>query len=459
MMSLMTRVIACLIVMGFVASANRPIRVFHGLGDDCSNFKYPENYPYIKCVETGAGKSSLTLSIEEMAEEGCKILVKEKETFQEFGVNFLCYSQGGIIARYILKICPEVTPFVRKVVFVGTPNLGITKVPEQKEFDFKAFKENDLMFEMFLREKYLNKLWQYPKEMNLKEIKKIYEENLEKQKKIDAAKSSIVDNELTAYFKDVITNAAVYLTDKFDVKVGAPREYLDEKLGESSVIQELSKPEMDKIYANLDLVLVILNQDERVIIPKESVTFGVELIRDKSDGTKEVIKEMFKSQYLVDHHEGLGKLYDENRLINCVSSSTHAQLNTLDFRAIFKHFLIEEARENQKPIAEMSIGEKNVAMYFIERSRKEFLENYPNFCQGKDEIPDEGFAGDVFDPSAKNPAINTGINQLNTQGVYQSRGVKTMGNLPSKNNPNGPNRLLTSQPNDLSSNEMLRIIV
>ena len=455
----MSRAIACLIVMGCVASEMRPIRVFHGLGDSCKHFNYPEKYSYIKCVETGEDKKSLMHTIEEMARKGCKRLLLEKETIQRLGVNFLCYSQGGLIARYILKICPEIAPFVKKVVFVGTPHLGITKIPEAKEFDFKAFDKNDFMFEMFLRNDHINSLNQFPKEWILKDTQKIYEENLEKQEKLEAEKNSLVDNELTAFFKDAITKAASYLSDTFDVKFIAPRGYLHENLGESAVIKELSAPEMDPIYANLELVLNILNQDERVIIPKESVTFGVNVIKIKEEGKKEVVREMYMSQYLNNHPHGLGKLYNENRLINCVSASAHAQLNVLDFRAIFNYFLIEDVKNNVEPLAKMSDREKKWTMESIELKKKEFFKNYPNFCQEKDGIPDEGFTGDIFDSKDPNINANTGINELKINGLNQTRIPKTMGHLSNQQNPQGHNRLLTSQPNDLSSKEKLRILV
>lgn len=68
---------------------------------------------------------SMFLPVEEQAENACKILKgKVKEWNLEGGFILMGLSQGGIISRTILLKC-EVGKFVRRLITMGTPNMGI----------------------------------------------------------------------------------------------------------------------------------------------------------------------------------------------------------------------------------------------------------------------------------------------------------------------------------------------
>ena len=448
MRSIKSWVIAVALLHCLAALENRPVRIFHGLGDDCKNFKPPTGYEHISCVETGAGNASMTNKIEEMAEEGCKILTKEIELFKDFGVNFICYSQGGIIARYLLKSCSEVTPYVKKIVFVGTPHLGITELPSAKEFGKKDKTQQDAELEKILRYDYLDGMSNYQQN--------------ELIKKIDADVKLVSkpegETDLTSFFKDIFFNAAKKINEAVGGNTCAPAQYYNKELGQGAIIREISDEKMDDIYANLELVLNILNQDERVIIPKESVTFGVEVIHENSDGSKAVRKKAAFSDFLNNHPDGLGQLFFEGRMINCVSSSSHAMLNKMDLKVILDFFVDDKYNLSQDPIKELKGDQRDKRIKSILKDRDEFIKNYPNFCQRyqaiSDEHPEESVPIDknmLFSEYKEKTRLKMNLPQQTVQEIRVSIPKQN----PNFTQSNGSNQVLTSQ----SSGEVPRILV
>ncbi len=117
----------CLIIK----SISLPIAVFHGLGDNCHN---PGMADFTKllgtetgfvshCFETGAGFSTSFL-------DQCKTACEQIQKHQDFQGDFsvIGLSQGGLIARYIIENC-NTKGFVRNIVSVGGPQMGVSKFP------------------------------------------------------------------------------------------------------------------------------------------------------------------------------------------------------------------------------------------------------------------------------------------------------------------------------------------
>lgn len=434
---------------------NRPVRIFHGLGDDCKNFNSPKGYEHIGCVETGAGNASLTNTIQKMAQKGCEELIKEIELFKKLGVNFICYSQGGIIARYLLKSCEKVTPFVKKIVFVGTPHLGITELPTTKDFEAKDKTQGDAELEKILRHNYFSGITDYKQNEIIKSIDA-------EVKPVDKQASKPEEEaDLTSFFKDLLFDAAKMINKVAGGNTCAPAQYYNKDLGQGTIIKEISHENMDDIYSGLEMVLNVLNQDERVIIPKESVTFGVELIQDNSDGSKVLRHQMVSSDFLNQHPQGLGKLFQEGRMINCVSSSSHAMLNKLDMKVIFDSFLNDRFMLWEKPLSVLEGKEREERIESLLKDRDNFIKQYPNFCQRHQDISDEHSEESV--PIEKNLLFAEYQKKLGPKVISPQSTVQTVKVNSVKQNPsqaylqpkNGPNRVLTGQ----SSGEVPRIRV
>ena len=111
-----------------------PVAIIHGFYDSCESSYFPALIKlikynlgdYVKCLETGEGSDSLSLSIKQQAEKACK-LINENENFDN-DFSILSISQGGLIARYIIQKC-EMKGKVKKLVSFGGPMMGTSKVP------------------------------------------------------------------------------------------------------------------------------------------------------------------------------------------------------------------------------------------------------------------------------------------------------------------------------------------
>lgn len=119
----MNLVFACLLALSVKGQLLQqlPVRSFHGLGSSCAVLAGRDAG---LCVETGAGAASMTMSMVEQATVGCNALLAEAANLQN-GFYMIGYSQGGLIARHIFHRCEPINRFVRRMVFVGTPHLGV----------------------------------------------------------------------------------------------------------------------------------------------------------------------------------------------------------------------------------------------------------------------------------------------------------------------------------------------
>lgn len=99
----------------------RPVRSFHGYAGSCSNLAQRD--PGV-CVETGGRGDSIRNSIESQANLGCILLTREINNLRN-GFYIVAYSQGGLIARHIFHRCNQVNKYIRRIIFVGAPHLGV----------------------------------------------------------------------------------------------------------------------------------------------------------------------------------------------------------------------------------------------------------------------------------------------------------------------------------------------
>lgn len=112
---------------------NQPIAVFHGVGDNCGGWMSDwTNYfgsvanSYAKCIESGADKVSETTNIITQAQKACQLINQDENYNGNFTI--VAFSQGGLIARYILEQC-KMKGKVTKLITFGTPHMGISKIP------------------------------------------------------------------------------------------------------------------------------------------------------------------------------------------------------------------------------------------------------------------------------------------------------------------------------------------
>lgn len=122
------RLLFILILFQYIYSL--PIAVFHGINDNCggwmqnwTNYIGKKTNSYAKCIESGENLHSVLTGIKSQGETACNII---NSTFHEDFI-IVGFSQGGLIARYILEMC-NLKGKVVKLITVGTPHMGVEKM-------------------------------------------------------------------------------------------------------------------------------------------------------------------------------------------------------------------------------------------------------------------------------------------------------------------------------------------
>lgn len=105
-----------------------PVRTFHGYYTSCKTLMTRDPHP---CIETGSGIRSILDPMAVQAKRGCDQLSEQVEELKN-GFYIIAYSQGGLLARHILINCKPIRRFIRRMIFVGTPQLGYD--PEGEQF-------------------------------------------------------------------------------------------------------------------------------------------------------------------------------------------------------------------------------------------------------------------------------------------------------------------------------------
>ena len=121
-------------ILLFYSNYSLPVAIIHGFYDSCSNsffttlikvLKYNVQ-DYAVCIETGEGNDSLSLPFEKQCKKACEEINKISQFEKDFSI--LSISQGGLIARYIIQKC-KMKGTVKKLVSFGGPMMGTSQVP------------------------------------------------------------------------------------------------------------------------------------------------------------------------------------------------------------------------------------------------------------------------------------------------------------------------------------------
>jgi pimeloyl-ACP methyl ester carboxylesterase len=125
---------------------NTIIFFFHGFGASCelseglkNIFKKGEFQNFI-CVDSGDYNDSTVIPLQTQIENSVRhiLKIKESDAYKELfkqGVYFVGFSQGGIIARMVFNLYDSISDHVRRLITVGTPNVGLEEL-KVTSFDF-----------------------------------------------------------------------------------------------------------------------------------------------------------------------------------------------------------------------------------------------------------------------------------------------------------------------------------
>lgn len=114
-----------------------PVAIFHSQSTTC--FEMQEMSTYIKnkitlitnedvhveCIESGI--NTLLSSILSQSERACELIQLNSNFQTDFSV--IGFSQGGLVARYIIQAC-RMKAKVRRFISIGGPQMGMGKIPE-----------------------------------------------------------------------------------------------------------------------------------------------------------------------------------------------------------------------------------------------------------------------------------------------------------------------------------------
>ena len=124
-----------LLTLILIKTLSLPVAIFHGIGDSCKSngmkiiTKLTQNNveDYAKCIESAGGIKDFFAPMKDQAKNACDELKKDENFQNEFSI--LSFSQGGLIARYIIEKC-DMKGYVKKFVSFGGPLMGTSKVPK-----------------------------------------------------------------------------------------------------------------------------------------------------------------------------------------------------------------------------------------------------------------------------------------------------------------------------------------
>ncbi len=291
---------------GDIKLPQRPIRVFHGLGSEC--FEINPDFPFRKCIETGAGffKSRENLIIQALS--ACDILEEEiydskGKVTEEFknGFHLEGRSQGGLIARMVFQYCPKVRPLVRRILTIGTPNLGVNKLP-----DFHIIQRLGIGFlEWTNANDDLKKSWSFFQFRNENPVEETSDD-----------KTPIT---FTPMIKDLLKKIATKKYDQADIT------YATDKQLEKEIYT----------YKNLEAMINIQFTGDKMVAPISSSTFFMQY-QNIENTTKDVIIQGknvtipkirgtftdFDNTRIQDK-VGLYELWKKGRMVNCAVPDEH----------------------------------------------------------------------------------------------------------------------------------------
>lgn len=257
-----------------ISISQRPVIIIHGFGSACTEEWYLNRVSELNgtCIETGAHSQSFQ-PYSRLSARGCeefrRLLKSDPERFQN-GFYLFTASNGGIITRRLMLDCPEFHSLLRRVIMLGTPNLGTY-------LDTVPFREQ-------LRGLFHNKRLALRYALH----------------KIKAGSQSEID---------IIKNLD-YKSDNNYIKVLAGEE----------------AARGSGFYSRIELWTNVAS-DQDFYVPFQSSLFGANYLIEEKKLTPFSDSEAFRKRYL-----GLNTLYNEGRYMNCVVKGEHAEMDDVGER-------------------------------------------------------------------------------------------------------------------------------
>lgn len=270
---------------------------FHGFGSNCEYESV--SLPGI-CIETGADFDSLK-SLKEQAFEGCLKITEEifnldnslKIEFK-YGFYLSGTSQGGIIVRLIYKNCHQIKKYVVGIITNGTPNLGISKLPDIENTGFGGEWYSGFV--------------------------------------------SVAKNIVECYIKTFVRERDISIF-----------QYLNGGSKKATMIESLLN-ESENDYSDLEVLVSILYTNDDLIEPHSSQTFGVDF--DVNNNKWEYFPHSKYAQ-----NNGMLNLWNQNRMWNCRSVGGHLRMNDQE-RRTFEYFYHDYCKNyDLKPTIEETMQE------------------------------------------------------------------------------------------------------
>lgn len=336
-----------------------PLRIFHGLYDSCAELKKNKAWAGRgRCVESGDGRDTVTSTLSTQALDACKWLVYEEDLLRH-GFYILAYNNGGMVVKALAYKCPEILKYVRRIVFVRTPHLGIERIPNDMDFLQKGYK---------LTSDEAKKLKAEIKEAALKlpeDQRKAYIK--EEEDKLKPREIGFFESVGNGW--DSFTNAIGKQTDTFSVGLNS---YLLTKRNTNDVITDFTENFVNW-YSKLDLLVNIVSTDERIMAPTSSSAFGLKV----ADESNKLLEET-TSDFLKAHPQTFGALWNSGKMINCLTIPTDivktykTKVSAMmpqdaELAAIFQLFEDDEAASTH---SESTISQL-----------EKFYHSYPSGCQ------------------------------------------------------------------------------
>ena len=313
----------------------RPMLFIHGFGDSCKNVEEKYKFDDFVCIESGAGIYSLRYLTTQI-NKACKNInafiesQKPSKDINEIGFYLLGFSQGGLIARGVFHKCTKLRPLIKGIFTIGTPNLGIDKIP----------------LDMIDRGKssYLQRIFNY--------FVKKYFKRVSKDKWIPAKKGPF---EYVNHFKSVPdTSGDAIKIAEFDANTPTYKKYVNFNEAvkdpqnadhvliktQSAYVRKLNEGIKEDYYDNLDLMINFTFLEDNMIDPIPSQTFGAIFNEDENK-----IQDFSKTQAYENNFMGLRSLYDKSKLINCAIEGDHFAFDANDYGNLIRILSVEECNQ------------------------------------------------------------------------------------------------------------------
>lgn len=328
-----------------ITVVERPVIFLHGLGSSCGDYKsLLAMHVRIQCFDINSRIWSLK-TIKSQSIGFCKEIKKKidnakKKEFKDYdnGFYLIGASQGGIIARGILHFCSDIREYVKGMVTIGTPNMGLDQIPEQLNK-----KEDDVWYLKFVKWIARGRVRSVLNESNDSATFGPYEyintyRNVGKY--VDTKEETITDINYDIYEKGYTNNTPVSLGG-FIRNVNTKQIYVKRP---GKIINEFIEDDnKENRYINLDVNLHVMFDKDTMILPINSQVFGANLKTTSSDN------KIFSFEESISYRKNYFQfktLYDEGKLGFCRKHGDHLNINDEEIYNFIKMLSIDKCNIN-----------------------------------------------------------------------------------------------------------------